>query len=124
MKLASCFVLVFSLLLSSPSYAESYSKKYLSCIDNSNGITSVMLDCISDEIEYQDKRLNMAYKKAMQSLNSKDKHSLRMKQRSWIKARDEKVNSVIGDGTSHQLNTMSVFLDETMNRAEELENFN
>lgn len=113
-----------ALLLFMPfAYAESYSAKYMTCIDNSNGVTSELINCIAEETDYQDKRLNIAYKKAMQSLNSKDKHSLRMKQRSWIKARDEKVNSVIGDGTSHQLNTMSVFLDETMNRAEELESF-
>ena len=105
------------------SYAESYSEKYMSCVDNSNGVTIELIDCISDETIYQDKRLNIAYKKVMQSLNLKDSQALRAKQRSWIKARDEKVNSVIGDGTSHQLNTMSVFLDETMNRAEELESF-
>ncbi|WP_373740624.1 lysozyme inhibitor LprI family protein [Neisseria sp.] len=79
MKSTATFILFFSVLFSPLSYAESYSKEYLSCIDNSGGVTAALLGCIADETDYQDKRLNAAYQKAMRTLPANEKQVLRTK---------------------------------------------
>lgn len=99
----------------------SYSMTYTKCIENSAGITSSILECNYSETGYQDARLNDAYKSAMNGLSAKNKASLREAQRAWIKYRDKKVSSVVGDGTMRAIEESSVFLEETMRRAEELE---
>jgi uncharacterized protein YecT (DUF1311 family) len=47
-----------------------------------------MQDCISEELERQDRRLNGAYQVLMDSLPEKRKTQLRDAQRKWIEFRD------------------------------------
>jgi uncharacterized protein YecT (DUF1311 family) len=42
--------------------------EYLTCVRNSEGVTSKILDCISAELNRQDSRLNDAYKKLMSKI--------------------------------------------------------
>ena len=44
------------------------SKAYAACMDQSGGVTSAMEDCISEEFELQDRRLNRSYKALMASI--------------------------------------------------------
>lgn len=103
--------------------ADSYSGSYNACLEQAEGVTVNILDCISRETEYQDARLNNAYRNVMKSLSPTEKQALRGKQRAWIKARDNKVRAVIGGGQQYLIESQNVFLEETMKRAEELESF-
>jgi uncharacterized protein YecT (DUF1311 family) len=63
------------------------SSKYAECTEMA--ITpDEIFQCISDEAQRQDARLNAAYKVAMSTVA--DKNALRAKQRQWIKERDKK----------------------------------
>lgn len=54
------------------------------CLENSGAIDPVVYQCFADEIAYQDKRLNVAYKKLMAALGGADKEALRTEERKWI----------------------------------------
>lgn len=100
-----------------------YSNQYNNCIDKSEGVTSVMLDCMADETKKQDNLLNRNYKKVMLTLNKEKKLELKKSQRLWMKYRDAKCNFFIGlsGGTVDSLNATSCFLDMTADRAYELD---
>jgi uncharacterized protein YecT (DUF1311 family) len=79
------------LVLTGFSYAhaeERTSKSYATCLEKAGGATFAMQDCISEELERQDRRLNGAYKVLMDSLPEKRKTQLRDAQRKWIEFRD------------------------------------
>ena len=101
-----------------------YSKQYDHCIDNSNGITSVMLNCESDEMEIQKKLLNANYKKVMVTLNQEKKLELKRSQQLWLKYRDAKCDFFYGlsGGTVDLLNGSGCFLEMIATRAYELSN--
>jgi len=61
--------------------SEEYSTQYNDCIDKSEGVTSVMLNCIADETNHQDKLLNINYKKVMLMLDKEKKLELKKAQR-------------------------------------------
>jgi len=63
------------------------SKAYAACMDQSGGVTSAMEDCISEEFELQDRRLNRSYKALMASIPER-RPELRDAQRKWIAFRD------------------------------------
>jgi len=86
------------------------------------GITSAMRDCTSQEIKYQDKRLNSAYKALKKSLSKSRQKELLTAQRLWIKYRDANCgfyNDPNG-GTMHRLFAQECFMDATRSRADEL----
>ena len=99
-----------------------FSPKYKTCMDKSEGVTSNMLDCISDETKLQDKKLNDAYKLALKNVESRSKQ-LQEAQRSWIKYRDTNCNFYADPdgGTIASINSNSCFLEATAQRAKELE---
>lgn len=103
-------------------YAD-YSTYFNKCSDESTGITSEILDYISLEIDYQDDRLNKAYKKLQQQLTKSEKLKLRDEQRAWIRIRDRSVNQIYKtqDGTRANINGQSVYLELTMKQANKLE---
>ena len=79
------------LVLTGFSYAhaeERTSKSYATCIEKAGGATFALQDCISEELERQDRRLNGAYQVLMDSLPEKRKAQLRDAQRKWIEFRD------------------------------------
>ena len=103
--------------------SEEYSTQYNDCIDTSEGVTSVMLDCMADETNNQDKLLNINYKKVMLMLDKEKKLELKNAQRLWMKYRDANCNFFIGlsGGTIDSLNVTSCFLDMTAVRANDLD---
>jgi len=67
---------------------EELSRAYECCVAESDGGDFSIIDCIQQELERQDARLNVAYKKLMDALDGDRKTKLREAQRAWIKFRD------------------------------------
>jgi len=101
------------------------SNQFSVCMDKSGGVTLYMLDCIGEETNRQDARLNKAYKEIMAQLSPARKKELRKAQRAWIKFRDANCNFYADPdgGTSATLNSNDCFMSSTAARANELENF-
>jgi uncharacterized protein YecT (DUF1311 family) len=81
------FVVLF-LLISTPAIAADLSprtKEFSRCIEKAGAVDPAVLDCISDEYDRQDKRLNAAYRKLMGSLKGERKKQLLEAQRLWGK---------------------------------------
>lgn len=61
------------------------SKQYAVCLDKAQAADPMILDCMSDEYERQDKRLNVAYRKLMGQLSGDRKKEFQEVQRLWLK---------------------------------------
>jgi uncharacterized protein YecT (DUF1311 family) len=99
------------------------SKAYAECIDRSGGVTSAMQDCMGDEFEGQDRRLNAAYKALMGSVSGKNRVQLRDAQRKWIAFRDANCDfydDPLG-GSAARLAANECVVTLTADRAHELE---
>lgn len=96
-------------------------ESYQKCIDASEGITPKMQDCIAEEYEYQDGRVNAAYRQLMQRLDSDAQARLRDAQRDWVARRD--TDCVPGDdpGQAQMLVSDDCSMELTAARAAELE---
>ena len=83
----ACFVLSG---LACAKAEERTSKSYAACLDKAGGAinTFAMQDCIREELERQDRKLNGAYEALMRSVPEKRKTQLRDAQRKWIAFRD------------------------------------
>lgn len=114
----SCMALAFAL----NTQAATFSDTYTQCMNKSEGITANMLDCMSSEISYQDKLLNMYYKKAKAVLDKKGQKLLLNEQRAWLKYRDARTAFISGtaEGSMGTLQTQSTFLEMLGNRVDEL----
>jgi uncharacterized protein YecT (DUF1311 family) len=102
---------------------EDAATQYSTCVRNSEGVTSKILDCISAELSRQDSRLNDAYKKLMSKLPKNRKKSLVEAQRSWIKFRETNCafyDDPNGGSAAHTAGN-ECFLNATVDRAKELE---
>lgn len=126
-------VILISALVAAPVFAQSqsqvenrYSPDYDQCMDDSQGVTVNMLDCIGAEIDQQDARLNQAYVMVMRPLPKAKKGVLRQLQRTWIKRHDAKCKrdaDAEGGGSLAGIIYSSCFLDETIKRTIFLENY-
>ncbi|WP_223295267.1 lysozyme inhibitor LprI family protein [Allochromatium vinosum] len=67
---------------------ELYTTRYSSCMDQAGGVTVEMLDCIGEELNTQDARLNGAYQKLRAQLSAERRKALQSAQRLWIQYRD------------------------------------
>lgn len=96
-------------------------ESYQKCIDASEGITPKMQDCIAEEYEYQDRRMNTAYAQLMQRLDGDAEARLRDAQRDWVARRD--TECVPGDdpGQAQMLVSDDCSMELTAARAAELE---
>lgn len=74
--------------LSDAEYESLISREYDRCIEASGGITIKMRDCASAEQDRLDRKLNIAYRKAMAGLpNQAAKAKLRNLERQWLATR-------------------------------------
>lgn len=101
--------------------AAGYRASYGRCIEDSNGATFAMLDCISDEFEHQDRRLNKAYQALTARLGKDDKSRFLGEQRQWISARDERCFYDPESGQAGRLDAAECALEMTATRAAEIE---
>lgn len=94
MKLPIIFAICF--FISTWGWAEDveYSKPYNACISQAAGITKAMQQCIREESIKQEKNLQEAYKKALQSeeLNSGARKALKSAQLAWVDFKNKTCN--------------------------------
>jgi uncharacterized protein YecT (DUF1311 family) len=94
---------------------------YQQCLDDSGGVTSKLLNCNGEEIKYQDRRLNDAYKTLTQSLAPKDLALLRAEERKWITYRDSYCAPDPNSGPATDVDSSGCKVEQTAKRASVLE---
>lgn len=106
------------------SYADSkISQQYTACMNKASS-TMGMVQCTSAEIARQDARLNKAYNALMSKQSKTRKQELQTAQRLWIKYRDANCKFYVdpNGGSIAQVKAANCVMNETANRATELEN--
>lgn len=98
-----------------------YSKKFDDCSALTNGVTIEMMDCLGEEMDYQDARLNAAYRLLKSTLNKDDWVRLRSAQRSWLASKDHICRTGRHGGTGKMLELQSCMLRWLAIRATDLE---
>lgn len=92
------------------------------CVDAAAGATWPTQDCISAEYDYQDGRLNRAYRQLLGSLPPQVREALRLRQRSWISTRDAQCPwDEDREGQGRRLEASYCAMERTATRAAELE---
>lgn len=101
------------------------SPQYDACMENSGGVTSEMLSCISEETRKQDVQLNQKYKAAMKATPKMRQPKLQEAQRAWIKFRDADCGFLAdpNGGTAAAVDSASCLLTATAERAKSLADF-
>lgn len=94
---------------------------YYACLKASGGVTVNLNNCIGTEFDFQDKRLNTAYKALRQSLPAAEQIALRDQERAWMAERDRECAPRANGGTADMLGSNECRLDYTALRADELE---
>ena len=97
-------------------------QEYLTCLENSNGVTVEMINCILAETRRQDARLNEIYKRLISRLATERKNALVEAQRAWIKFRDANCGFYADPegGSAARVTATECFLNATADRAKEL----
>lgn len=106
------------------SYADSkVSNQYTTCMNQASN-TATMVQCVSNETARQDARLNKAYHGLMSKQSKTRKQELQAAQRLWIKYRDANCKFYLdpNGGTIARVKSANCVMNETANRATELEN--
>jgi uncharacterized protein YecT (DUF1311 family) len=97
-------------------------QEYSTCLNQSNGVTAEMTNCILAETARQDAKLNERYKKLISKLSKQRQTALIEAQRAWIRFRD--ANCGFYDdpegGSAARLIANECFLKAIVDRAEEL----
>ena len=99
-----------------------FSKDFYKC-DKERGETTIgIASCLEEELNREDKKLNTAYKKAKESIQSFRRESLKKVQLAWIAYRDAKCGFLHhkDSGSSGSLDEQKCLIKETMSRAKEL----
>jgi uncharacterized protein YecT (DUF1311 family) len=91
------------------------------CIKEADGTTPGIHDCLRDEHGFQDHRLNVNYKKLMGSLSEAGRKHLREEERRWIAFRDKFCAADGEPGQGQELESDECLVDQTADRATELE---
>ena len=94
-------------------------RDYQTCLDESGGVTAVMLDCIGTELERADRVLNVEYQRRMGALPQGDKATLRQSQREWIARRDQICQTQASEEEGGTLATVifnACLVDQTVSR--------
>ena len=109
---------VAMLALVSAAHAGDESDPEQSC----DGNTFQMVECLKDRTARWDKRMNMAYQKALKDAASRQGDQLRAAQRLWIQYRDANcLYYGLGEGTIARLDAGECMRSMTEARAKELE---
>ncbi|TCT24103.1 uncharacterized protein YecT (DUF1311 family) [Thiobaca trueperi] len=124
MRRLALSVLLLGTCLITHASDELYTSRFSTCMNQAGGVTAEMLDCIGEELNTQDARLNGAYQKLRSQLSAERKRALQGAQRLWIQYREANCdfyNDPEG-GTLHRVMASDCLLRETAQRAKELEN--
>lgn len=100
-----------------------YTAGHATCMESSGGVTVEMLDCIGEEFERQDARLNNAYRTLRAPLSPARQQQLQAAQRLWVQYRDANCRFYLDPdgGTLATVSANDCVLRETAARAQELE---
>ena len=124
----STLIILLSTDITTPAFADAnennygYSPIYDLCIKYADVYTSRVLMCNEAESEYQDWRLNTAYRSLIEILSPVSLNKLRQEERAWIKKRKFTCALPKDAGSIAVIDSSSCFLDETAKQAEKLEN--
>jgi uncharacterized protein YecT (DUF1311 family) len=89
---------------------------------NCDGSTYEIVECLKAKTAQWDKRLNAAYKQALEDAEPKQREQLRVAQRLWIQYRDANcLYYDLGEGTIARIEAGYCMKDLTQARAQELE---
>ncbi|MDF4024020.1 lysozyme inhibitor LprI family protein [Luteibacter sp. PPL201] len=94
---------------------------YDRCLAQAQGVTLSLNNCIGTEFDFQDRRLNTAYKSLRESLSDAGRRALRDQERAWIADRDKACAPPADGGTAAMLGANECRLNRTALRAAELE---
>jgi len=95
---------------------------YHECAAHTGGSTWDVQACIEKEFEYQDDRLNAAYRKVMAKLVDQERSRLRSEERRWISDRDSTCSwDAHSEGQAQRIEANVCALQKTAKRAAELE---
>jgi uncharacterized protein YecT (DUF1311 family) len=118
MKLTTTIGLVAVLALASAVHAGDQSEPEQSC----DGNTFQMVECLKAKTAQWDKRLNIAYQKAVQDAQPTQREPLRAAQRLWVQYRDANcLYYGMGEGTIARLDAGECMRSMTEARAKEFE---
>ena len=124
---------ILTLALTTSLFASNkHSQQYLKCMDGPNasqGVTFAVMECTSQELKVQDKRLNSEYGALKKRLSKVRQKELLTVQRLWLKYRDANCGFYYSSndtdkGTLNRILAQGCVLDATISRADELELFN
>ncbi len=103
--------------------SDGLTRQYDNCMDQSEGVTQAMVECMGQEYDIQDARLNAAYRQLRANLTDSRATQLRDVQRLWIQWRDANCgfyNDPEG-GTLARVLANECMVTTTAQRAAELE---
>lgn len=111
------------LLVSTVAVSNEKSHSYEVCMQQAIS-TLDMVTCISNEYEHQDQRLNDNYQQLRHQLSSERRDQLLTAQRAWITYKEANCGFYADPegGTMARISANSCLLNETTQRADELEN--
>lgn len=92
------------------------------CLQDAQGVTYDMLECLQRALVFEDARLNAGYRKLLDQLSPARRQQLRATQRLWVSYRDANCGFYADPqaGTSAQLAAQECLLTHTRARADEL----
>jgi uncharacterized protein YecT (DUF1311 family) len=94
---------------------------YAQCLDKASSATATMRTCMTDELAYQDKRLNEAYRALMAKLSAALQSKLKAEENVWIQYRNNRCATVLDGLERPELDALSCKVDETGKQASDLE---
>src|SRR5262245_22070713 len=97
-------------------------EEFSKCLNQANGVSSEIINCVLAETIRQDAQLNDQYKKLMTKLSEEGSKALIEAQRAWIRFRDTNCG-LYNDpqaGSIAQLTSHECFLNAITDRAKEL----
>lgn len=116
LRMAICMIAVFAQVAAAPAGDQAESEQ--AC----DGNTFQMVECLKDKTAQWDKRLNVAYQKALQDAQPAQRDQLRNAQRLWVQYRDANcLYYGMGEGTIARLDAGECMRSMTEARARELE---
>jgi uncharacterized protein YecT (DUF1311 family) len=126
MKTPQIAVITFLLLSQiSPAFAGGVklSPAFDKCITKASAVDPAVLECIGNEHEVQDRRLNSSYKALMTKLSAPRKKQLQEAQRLWLKYVEANCDFYYDSngGTSARMMSAQCSVDARAQRASELE---
>lgn len=95
---------------------------YINCLGSNNTGVQELQRCIDMEYNFQDARLNKAYKGLLETVKKTAQSNLKGNERAWIAFRDSHCSLFSGDGQKKNIIANDCLVEETAKQAEDLEN--